>query len=84
MAQRLGEHVKDYFVRLNAASINIRRDYRRSRDVLDDHIDHFANTLTDTALGTVIRHQQFASIDNLESSWTANSLTTQNTIFDRT
>ncbi|KAG9404517.1 hypothetical protein AC1031_004725 [Aphanomyces cochlioides] len=67
MRQRPGEHVKDYFVRLNAAAINIRLDYRRSRSILDDHIDHFANSLLDTALGTVIRQQQFVSIDNLES-----------------
>ncbi|CAK4850249.1 unnamed protein product, partial [Aphanomyces euteiches] len=67
MRQRPGEHVKDYFVRLNAAAINIRLDYRRSRSILDDHIDRFANSLLDTALGTVIRQQQFVSIDNLES-----------------
>ncbi|CAK4250882.1 unnamed protein product, partial [Aphanomyces euteiches] len=67
MTQRPGEHVKDYFVRLNAAAINIRLDYRRSRSILDDHIDRFANSLLDTALGTVIRQQQFVSIDNLES-----------------
>ncbi|KAH9084265.1 hypothetical protein Ae201684P_020514 [Aphanomyces euteiches] len=37
------------------------------RSILDDHIDRFANSLLDTALGTVIRQQQFVSIDNLES-----------------
>lgn len=66
MAQGPNEDVKSYFVRFNAAAIAINLDYRKNRQVLENHINRFSRHLRDQELSRSIYRQQFHTIDDLE------------------
>ncbi len=66
MVQEPNEPLKAFFYRFNSAAIKARIDYRRGKEVFNDHVSRFCMALEDQSLGDRLTQLQFGSMDELE------------------